>query len=174
MAFTHDFNHAGLMQITALDSGVTFANASSAAPTPPMTAGMIVTAHDPTFGDAEFILLLGVASTAVGSLVTYNAKTFQTALAAVGTNLPQPIAVAMSANLALTWGWYQISGLAQIAKTCGLALASNAAVGIKTVGLLAPSGTGKEIEGALTAAKATNAKIASVIINRPNMQGRIT
>jgi hypothetical protein len=43
------------------------ANGSSAIPTPPLTLGMIVQAVDPTFGTGEFILLAGVASTAVGS-----------------------------------------------------------------------------------------------------------
>jgi hypothetical protein len=135
---------------------------------------MIVTAADPTYGVGEFILLLGVASTAVGSIVTYNATTFQTALAPVGTNKPQPVAIAMSANLAGTWGWYQISGLAVAKKTSGLALASNAAVGVLTVGLVAATATGKEIRGALTAAKATTPTTVQLIINRPHMEGRIT
>jgi len=162
------------LPIVGIDAGVTFPNASSAAPTPPMKPGMIVTASDPTYGIGEFILLLGVANTAVGSVVTYNATTYQTALAPVGANKPQPIAFAMSANLAGTWGWYQISGLAVAKKTSALALASNAAVGILTAGLIAATGTGKEVQGALTAAKATTPKTVTLVINRPHMQGRVT
>ena len=42
--------------------------------------GTIVRAKDPTYGEGEFIYLLGVASTVVGSCVTYNATTWQTTL----------------------------------------------------------------------------------------------
>lgn len=160
---------------TQTDAGVTFANASSAAPTPPLRPGMIVRAQDPTFGEAEFILLAGVASTAVGSLVTYNTVSFTTALAPVGANKPQPIAVAMAANTsASTWAWYQISGVAVAKKTCGLALGSNVAVGVLTVGLVAATGTGKEIQGALTGSKSTTSTSVRLVINRPHMQGRVS
>lgn len=78
--------------------------------------GTIVTAFDGTYGAGEFIYLLGVASTAVGSWVTYNADDGSTALLAA--NAIGPVAVAMSANVASRYGWYQISG-----KAVGLALA---------------------------------------------------
>lgn len=175
MAYTFETPYLGLMPVTSTDSGVTQPNASSAAPTPPMKLGMIVKANDPTLGDAEFILLAGVASTVVGSAVTYNTTSWTTALAPVGANKPQPIAFAMSANIvATTWGWYQISGLATAAKTSGLALASNAAVGILTAGKVAATGTGKEVQGALTVAKATTPTTVRLVINRPHMQGRVT
>ena len=166
---------AGFMPIANTDSGVTQPNAASATPTPPMVLGMVVQAVDPTYGMGEFILLAGVASTTIGSVVTYNATTFTTALAPIGANKPQPVAIAMSANVATTtWGWYQISGMAVAKKTSGLALASNAAVGVLTAGLIAATGTGKEVQGALTAAKATTPKTVTLVINRPHMQGRIT
>lgn len=136
--------------------------------------GTIVKAVDPTYGEGEFIYLLGVANTAVGSVVVYNTSGYQTTLAPAGTNLPQPVAIAMSANVASQYGWYQISGRAIAKKTSGLALASNAAVGVKTAGLIAASGTGKEIIGALTIAKATTPTTVSLIIDRPCMQGRVT
>ena len=176
MAFSiYEPHLSGLMPITQTDGGVTFAGASSAAPSPPMRLGMIVRAYDPTFGEGEFILLAGVASTKVGSVVTYNTTSYTTALAPVGNKLPQPIAFAMSANiLATTWGWYQISGMAVAAKTSALALGSNAAVGVLTTGLIAATATGKEVEGALTAAKATTPTTVTLVINRPHMMGRIT
>lgn len=136
--------------------------------------GTIVRAVDPTYGEGEFIYLLGVANTAVGSLVAYDTAGYQTKLAPVGTNLPEPIAVAMSANVASQYGWYQISGRAIAKKTSGLALAANAAVGVKTAGLVATTGTGKEIQGALTIGVSTASTTVSLIINRPHMQGRIT
>lgn len=79
--------------------------------------GTIITAVDPTLGAGEFIYLGGVASTAVGSWVTYNADDFSTALLAA--NAIGPVAVAMAATVASTKGWYQIGG-----KAVGKALAS--------------------------------------------------
>lgn len=179
MAYTISNPQAGWMPISATDAGITPANnvntgSTTVVPSPPMYPGMIVTGVDPTYGGAEFILLKGVASTAVGSVVVYNLTTFQTQLAPVGTSLPQPIAIAMSANLAATWGWYQISGLAVAAKTVGSAsIASNAAVGVQTIGVLTVSATATEVEGALAAVLATaSSPTVQVIINRPHMMGR--
>ena len=72
--------------------------------------GTIVRAEDPTYGAGEFIYLKGVASTAIGSWVTYNLDDGSTALLAA--NAIGPVGVAMSANVASQYGWYQISGKA--------------------------------------------------------------
>jgi hypothetical protein len=79
--------------------------------------GTRVKAEDPTYGAGEFIYLLGLASTAIGSFVTYNADDFSTALLAA--NAKGPVAIAMSANVASQYGWYQIYG-----KAIGLVLTS--------------------------------------------------
>jgi hypothetical protein len=63
---------------------------------------------DPTYGPGEFIYLQGVASTAIGSVVTFNLDDGTTALAVA--NDTGPIAVAMSACVASRYGWYQIYG----------------------------------------------------------------
>ncbi len=78
--------------------------------------GTIIRAVDPTYGVGEFIYLLGVASTAIGSWVTYNQDDNSTTLLAA--NAIGPVAVSMSANVASQYGWYQISG-----KAIGLCLA---------------------------------------------------
>ena len=52
----------------------------------------------------------GVASTVVGSFVTFNQDDNSTALLAA--NAIGPVAVAMSINVASQYGWYQISGKA--------------------------------------------------------------
>jgi hypothetical protein len=73
---------------------------------------------DDTYGPGEFIYLAGVASTAVGSWVTFNLDDGTTALLAA--NAIGPVAISMSANTAATsYGWYQIYG-----KAVGLCLAS--------------------------------------------------
>lgn len=139
--------------------------------------GKIVTGVDPTYGTGEFIYLLGVASTVAGSVVTYDAQTHLTVLSAVGGNIPRPIAIAMSANVASQYGWYQISGVATVAKTCTISLAAGAAVGVLTTGLIAGTGSGKEIAGAAVAAVASataGRTSVRVMINRPRKQGRVT
>lgn len=70
---------------------------------------------DATYGPGEFIYLQGVASTAIGSWVTFNSDDGTTALLAA--NAIGPVAVAMSACGANRFGWYQIYG-----KAVGLAL----------------------------------------------------
>lgn len=70
-------------------------------------------------GEGEFIYLKGVASTVAGSWVTYNSDDGTTALLAA--NAIGPVGIAMSANVASQFGWYQVSG-----KAVGLALAAYA------------------------------------------------
>ena len=62
------------------------------------------------YGVGEFMYLLGVASTVVGSIVNVSEDGFTTTLGvanSVGT-----IATAMSINVASSYGWYQVSGKA--------------------------------------------------------------
>jgi hypothetical protein len=85
--------------------------------------GTIVTAYDGTYGAGEFIYLVGVVSTVVGSWATYNLDAGTTTLLvadAIG-----PVGVSMSINVASQYGWYQISG-----KAVGKALASYADNGL--------------------------------------------
>ena len=178
MAYSFTENRAGMLQIANTDAGVTMANGTSAIPTPPATLGQVVRAFDPTYGEGEFILLVGVASTVVGSLVTYNTTTYQTALSPNTANLAQPVAVAMSANLAASFGWYQIGGLAVIKKT---AVAVNAGVSVfqsATTGRIMPTAaSGKAVLGAKSANLATVASTVSTVIvsiNRPHLQGQVT
>jgi hypothetical protein len=77
--------------------------------------GTVITGSSDTLGGAEFIYLQGVGSTVVGSVVNYDAV-FVTALNTTGLSTPRPLAVAMSANVANQFGWYQISGIATVVK----------------------------------------------------------
>lgn len=139
--------------------------------------GEIVQAYDASYGVGEFIYLLGVANTAVGDVVTYNSATGQTTRAAVGAHKSLPVAIAMSANVASQYGWYQIGGIARATKTATISLAAGVAVGIKTVGRISVTGTGKEVNGAIVtavASAATGRTLVTLVINRPRLQGRIT
>ena len=66
------------------------------------------------YGIGEFIYLKGVASTAVGEPVIYDLDAGTSTRAVAGSR--GNIAIAMSANVANQFGWYQISGTA-VAKT---------------------------------------------------------
>lgn len=70
--------------------------------------GTIVKAKDTTYGEGEFVYLKGVASTVVGSAVIYDQYANTTTLAVAGSR--GPVAIAMSANVASQYGWYQIGG----------------------------------------------------------------
>ena len=73
--------------------------------------GMTVRAKDnatTAYGVGTFIYLKGVASTVLGSVVTYNADDMSTTLATA--NAIGPVATSMSINVASSFGWYQIHG----------------------------------------------------------------
>lgn len=78
--------------------------------------GMLVKAYDPVYGEGEFIYAKGVASTAIGTWVIINEDDYSTTRL-VANDIGR-VGVAMSANVANQYGWYQISG-----KAVGLALA---------------------------------------------------
>lgn len=142
----------------------------------PWKLGDIQRAVDPTFGAGEFIYLLGVASTVAGLAVTYGPSTYQTALVPNTANLGQPIAIAMSANLATFYGWYQISGVATVLKTAVQVLPNVAVFISATTGrVMSTVASGKEIVGARSANVATVTTTTSTVlvsINRPDTQGQ--
>ena len=183
MAYTIVENQSGLLQIATIDTGVTSpggvsSGTTSVIPTPPNVLGKIVRADDPTYGEGEFILLLGVAATEVGLVVKYNATTYQTVVVTNTTVQDVPVAVAMSANLAGTFGWYQIAGNAVVKKT---AVAVTPQV---TLFLSATAGRVKVLASAglqVVAARSANlttiaagTSTVTVTINRPHLQSQIT
>ena len=112
--------------------------------------GLIINAYDPTLGGAEFIYLKGVASTLVGSIVIYDPVNATTTLATNTAKQGNPAAVAMSANVASQFGWYQIAGAAVIKKT---------AVAVVPASKIAISGTaGRVLSGSTAGAAVFNAK----------------
>lgn len=114
--------------------------------------GTIVQAHHQTYGQGEFVYLKGVASTAVGSWVTYNMDDGTTTLLAA--NAIGPVGVAMGATVASTWGWYQIGG-----KAVGKAL-----TGYADNGLVYATATAGSIDDAVVAGdRVKRAKGASAV-----------
>ncbi|RWG02571.1 hypothetical protein [Mesorhizobium sp.] len=106
MAYVPHTPHLGIPPIAATLPASTAAGRS----TPGPWLGDIIRAQDPNYGTGEFIYLKGAASTVVGSWVTYNPDDWSTTL--LVANAIGPVAVAMSANVANQYGWYQIQGKA--------------------------------------------------------------
>lgn len=77
--------------------------------------GSIIGIQSTARGAGEAIYLKGLALTAVGSWITYNADDYSTTLLAA--NAIGPVAISLSANVANQYGWYIITG-----KPFGLAL----------------------------------------------------
>jgi len=118
--------------------------------------GMRVKAYDPDYGVGEFVYLKGVASTAVGSWVTFNEDAFTTALL-VADAIGQ-VAVAMSANVASQYGWYQVRG-----KAVGKALANYA-----DNGLVYATSTAGSIDDAVVAGDRVKKAIGASAVGTPS------
>lgn len=180
MAYLLTNPQAGVPAITDHTAPVTVETiGSTAVVSRAVPLGTIVRAVDPTYGEGEFIRLLGVASTVVGSLVKYNATTWQTTLTTVtnAKNKGVPVAVAMSACVAGEEGWYQISGLAVIKKTSvavtpgvPIYIAADATPGrIKVL-----ASVGQQVLGAMSANLTTVVTTTSTVvvaIDRPHTHG---
>lgn len=143
--------------------------------------GTVIRARDPVYGQGEFIYLKGVASTIVGSVVTWGGATtgtptYQTALAPATANLGSPVAVAMSANVAAQYGWYQISGQAVVATNGTLAAGPGKVFLAGSGQLTSAAGAGLEVNNSInvTATGTPAANQAVVEINRPYAEGQIT
>ncbi len=127
--------------------------------------GTRIKAVDPTYGEGEFVYMKGVANTLLGSWATLSfddGSTTLTVADAVGS-----VGIAMSANVASQYGWYQIYGKAQ-----GLALASFADNG--TVFLTSTAGQvddavvdGDMVHNALGASTIVGAGLAEFEISYP-------
>lgn len=142
--------------------------------------GTVVSGNDPTYGDGDFIYLLGVASTVVGDVVIYSATTYQTVrtVGATHKNSGAPVAVAMSANVAAQYGWYQINGNAVVKKTAvfvapGVPVMLSATAGrVKVL-----TSAGFMIVGARPANLVTTTSTTSTVVvtlRAPHIQGQIT
>lgn len=138
--------------------------------------GTTVLAEDPTYGAGEFIYLKGVASTLVGSLVTYD-QTLGTTTLAPATGGIGPVAVAQSANVASQYGWYQISGAAAVKAPNAMTPGSDVFMLAATPGSVDDAVVASEqvVNAAVSTTTGTpSSGLAIIQISRPFLQGRIT
>lgn len=122
--------------------------------------------------EGEFIYLLGVASTTAGNMCVYNSTSGATVL---GQTLKKgPVAVAMSNNIANSYGWYQIGGLAVV--VANSASAGAPVYATSTAGAVdAAAISAQKIDGAIFAGAAGTPAtgFAYVMLDRPAMNGNI-
>lgn len=104
------------------------------------------------YGEGEFIYLQGVASTVVGSFVTYAQGDSSTAL--LVANAIGPVATAMSICVAGEFGWYQIFG-----KAVGKGLASLA----DNANIYGTATAGSVDDAVVAGDRVQNAKTASAL-----------
>lgn len=131
--------------------------------------GTIVKAIDPTYGEGEFVYLAGVASTAVGSVVIFDQKAGTSTLATAGSR--GPVGVAMSANVASQYGWYQVSGSA-VAKVAAAVAAGAPAYVTSTAGSIDDAVVaGDKIDGFVFKVLASGAGTTVAQIARPALDG---
>ena len=136
--------------------------------------GTVVRAVDATYGEGEFIYLKGVASTAVSDAVVYNVAAGTTTRTTATTS--GLVGIAMSANVANQYGWYQISGEA-IVNAAASIVAGKTVSQTATAGTLGPGATGITPLYNATAKTATDtptAGFAQVQISRPWVSGFTT
>jgi len=111
-----------------------------------------------------YVYMLGVASTIVGSWVTYDELYITTLLVA---DAKGPVAVSMGINVANKYGWYQTDGKASacISADC----ADNAPLGFETTSGYAGDGraAGDMIYGAISRATTVAAAVSTVQIWYP-------
>lgn len=118
--------------------------------------GTRVLARHTTYGEGEFIYLKGVASTTANSWVTYNADDHSTTLLAA--NAIGAVGIAMSANVASQYGWYQIYG-----KAIGKALS-----GYLDNGLVYATATAGSVDDAVVAGDRVKNAIGASAVDTPS------
>lgn len=164
MAYVITTDRLGLQPIAATDT------------TQNHPLGTCVDATDPTYGAGEFIYLKGVASTVVGSLVTYDQNLATTTLAPA-TGGVGSVAVAMSANVANQYGWYQIAGAAAVKAPNAMTPGADVFMLAATPGSVddAPVAGEQVLNAKVSTTTGTpSAGLAIIQINRPFLQGQIT
>jgi len=132
--------------------------------------GTRVKGFDPIYGEGEFIYLTGVASTVVGDLVIFDQYAGTSTRAVAGSR--GPCAIAMSANVASSYGFYQIAGSA-IVKAGTVAANGNVYV-TATAGTIDDAiVSGDKVDGARlkTADGTPSAGFAIAQISRPSLNG---
>lgn len=142
--------------------------------------GTTLKGFDDLLGEGEFIYLPGVAGTLAGDAVIYNlipgAAVTERAIGANSANRGYPLAVAVAAVPAGSFGWYQIGGCAIVNVNANAAINTPVGVGNGGGQLSSTIGAGAQVIGArfASAGGTPAAGQAYVTLNRPATQTQIT
>jgi hypothetical protein len=132
--------------------------------------GLVVEAKDVTYGPGKFIYCKGVASTAKGDLCTYDTVNGDTARAVNGGSTSTgPCGVAMSANVASQYGWYQIEGAGPVA--AGTVAADAPLYLTSTAGTVDDAVVAGDLVSGLVARSVTASGFATCQIDHPSISG---
>jgi hypothetical protein len=130
--------------------------------------GTVIQGTDDLGAYAEFIYLKGVASTIVGSVVTYD-HLYQSALLIADAS--GPVAIALGITVASTWGWYARVGTfsADVVANSAAAVAGGKNPGRETTDGKVGDGraAGDEIANFYQRVATTTAALALCQIDRP-------
>jgi hypothetical protein len=130
--------------------------------------GLVIAGVDDFGNLAEFIYLKGVASTIAGSVVTYDHAGVTTLIVADASG---PVAIALSATVASTFGWYAITGtfLADVVANSAAAATTAKNPGRETTDGKVGDGraAGDEINNFFQRVATTTAALAYCQISRP-------
>lgn len=141
--------------------------------------GTVIKAVDPTLGEGEFIYLPGVANCLAGCAVVYDltpaANVVALTLSGTHLNSGYPIAFAVVAVSALSFGWFQIGGVAITAGIAG-GIAGKCMLTVTGGAVDDTAIAGCQVIGArqLTAFNTPSAGFAYTQLNRPCIQSQIT
>lgn len=142
--------------------------------------GTILKGYDDTQGEGEFIYLPGVASTVAGDCVVYDLMTAAQAtvrtLSGTHLNSGRPVAFAMGATVASTYGWYQIGGLVVASVLASFAAGAKCFLTATAGNIDDAAIAGCQVLNCISssAIATPSAGKAYLTINRPFVQGQIT
>lgn len=145
---------------------IAFPDVTDTSTTQKLPLGTRARGWDPTYGEAEFIYLKGVASTAVGDVVAYDAKNGTTTRSVAATK--GPVAIAMSANVAGQYGWYCVKA-AVVPVSCAAAAAAATVLYVTaTAGAVDDAAVaGQGIDGMMLVTAAAGAGLADCQLTYP-------
>lgn len=130
--------------------------------------GLVTEAKDVTYGPGRFVYCKGVASTAAGDVCSYDTANGDTArVVSAGGTSTGPVGVAMSANVASRFGWYQIEGAGPVATTS--VSADDRLYMTATAGTLDNAVVASDLVTGIVARSATVAGFATCQIDHPSV-----
>ena len=131
--------------------------------------GTIATAVDVTYGVGRFVYCVGVASTAAGDLCVIDSTAGDTIRAVTGGTSYGACGVAMSANLAGQYGWYQTEGAGPV--NAATVLTDAPLFLTSTAGQVDDASTNNALVTGLVSRAATVSGFATCQIDHPNITG---